>query len=308
MIELAIVIINYKTPQLVIDCLKTLETEINTAQYKVIVIDNASGDDSPEILKSAIAQNQWETWVEVLASPVNGGFSAGNNLGIKAIEAEFYLLLNSDTLVHKGSIDLLLSKIKQNPQVGMVSPRLEWPDGTPQVSCFRYHNFFSEMIDSAGTSIITKLLSPFDVPLSVSETAFTPQWTSFACVLIRRQVIEQIGYLDEGYFMYYEDVDYCRRAQKKGWLILHIPQARVIHLRGGSSSVKTEIASRQRPPSYLYASRSRYFTKYYGRLGLLGANLCWLMGRSVSKLRETIGHKKPHTCEYQEQDIWRRSN
>jgi GT2 family glycosyltransferase len=110
--------------------------------------------------------------------------------------------------------------------------------------------------------------------------------------------------MDEGYFMYYDDIDYCRRAQQAQWQILHLPQARVVHLRGGSSAVKSEVAARKRPPQYLYASRSRYFAKYYGKGGLWLSNSCWLVGRSIAGLREITGQKKPHTCANQAQDIW----
>lgn len=304
MLKLAIIIINYRTPTLVIDCLQSLVTEIDFSQHQIIIVDNKSGDNSLEILENAIAENQWQSWVRLIASPVNGGFSAGNNVGLKAIDAEAYLLLNSDTIVRKDAIGILLDNLKDNPQVGIFSPRLEWLDETPQISCFNYHNPLSELIDGASTSIVTKILNNFNVPLPVADKPIKPQWTSFACVLIRREVITQIGLMDEGYFMYYDDVDYCRQARKAGWEILHIPSARVVHLRGGSSSTKKDVNQRKRPSSYLYASRSRYYAKFYGILGLWFANMCWLLGRSIAKLREIIKNKQPHTCEFQEQDIW----
>jgi len=127
-------------------------------------------------------------------------------------------------------------------------------------------------------------------------------------VLVRRAVIDQIGLMDEGYFMYFDDIDYCRRARDAGWKILHWPQARVVHLRGGSGDVKSDVAARRRPRAYLYASRSRYFAKFYGYLGLWLANLMWLAGRIISLVREAAGTKQRHTCDYTAQDIrmnWR---
>jgi GT2 family glycosyltransferase len=302
--RLAVVIINYRTPALVIDCLKSLAPQIDDRCDTVVVVDNASGDDSLTVLQSAIDSHAWHSWVQIIASPVNGGFSAGNNLGIKAIAAEAYLLLNSDTLVRPGAIASFLEAIAAYPEVGLFSPRLEWSDGTPQISCFHYHSPISELIDAAATSLVTQLLQPYNVPLPVSDTAMEPDWTSFACVLIRRAVIEQIGLMDEGYFMYFDDVDYCRQVKQAGWHIRHIPQARVVHLRGGSSSVKADVVACKRPRSYLYASRARYFAKFYGLPGLWLANLFWLAGRGISAVRELVGNKLPHTCEYQAQDIW----
>ncbi len=302
--DLAIVIINYKTPQLVIDCLQSLQPQIDSSRHRVMLVDNDSGDDSVPILEQAIKDYHWESWVKLISSPVNGGFSAGNNIGIKAVRAKAYLLLNSDTIVRPEAIATLETALDKHPEAGLISPRLEWPDETPQISCFRYHSPVSQFIDGAATGPVTKLLNAYDVPIPVKDTPFEPQWTSFACVLIRQEVIEQIGLMDEGYFMYFDDVDYCRRARKDGWTVLHWPDARVVHLRGGSGSVKSEVAARQRPRPYLYASRSRYFAKFYGSFGLWVTNVCWLLGRSIAWMRELVNNKQPHTCEYQEQDIW----
>jgi N-acetylglucosaminyl-diphospho-decaprenol L-rhamnosyltransferase len=210
--RLAIVIVNYRTPKLVIDCLTSLQTEIEVGRDLVAIVDNASGDDSVVLLEEAIALNDWSQWVKVIASPVNGGFSAGNNVGIKAVTADAYLLLNSDTIVRPGAIATLLRTLENCPEAGLVSPRLEWPDGTPQISCFRYHSPISELIDAAATGPITKLFFHYNVSLPVSAVPIEPEWTSFACVLVRREVIERIGLMDEGYFMYFDDVDYCRQV------------------------------------------------------------------------------------------------
>ncbi|MDJ0651386.1 MAG: glycosyltransferase family 2 protein, partial [Xenococcaceae cyanobacterium MO_188.B19] len=262
----------------------SLQDDIKSTNTIVTVVDNCSEDDSIKTIEQAIIENHWANSVQLIKSPINGGFSAGNNLGIQGTKSDAYLLLNSDTILRPGAIKSLLEAMQANPDAGLISPRLEWSDETPQISCFRYHSPFSELIDAAASSPVTKLLAKYNVPIPVSDTPIKPQWTSFACVLIRHEVIEQIGLMDEGYFMYFDDVDYCRRARNAGWEILHYPQSRVVHLRGGSNSVKADLAARKRPKSYLYASRTRYFTKHYGSMGLWLANLCWLAGRSISLL------------------------
>lgn len=306
MIKLAIVILNYKTPNLVVDCLISLaeQDDIKCGRAVAILVDNNSEDNSIEIIEKAIARYQWENWVKLVPSSVNGGFSAGNNLGIKAVKAEAYLLLNSDTIVRPNAIATLLDFASEHPEAGLIGPRLEWLDGEPQISCFRYPTAASEVISAAGTSVVTRLLKKYDVPIPLLDTSQEVEWTSFACVLIRQEVIEQIGYLDEGYFMYFEDIDYCRRARTAGWKILHCSNAKVVHLRGGSGSVKSDLAARKRPKSYLYASRTRYFAKFYGKTGLLTANLSWVAGRIVSLGRELVGNKQRHVCDRQSQDIW----
>jgi len=133
-----------------------------------------------------------------------------------------------------------------------------------------------------------------------------PQWTSFACVLIRREVFETTGLLDEGYFMYFDDTDFCQRSSKSGWAIRYEPCARVVHLRGGSSSVKQQSQKRKRLPAYYYHSRSRYFrSHYHGRFGLFAANLLWYAGWVIGRLKQLFGKGPPPVCEREWLDIWK---
>ena len=123
---LCVVIVNYRTPGLTIDCLQSLRPEIQTLPpTKVVVVDNNSGDNSVSLIQNAIVSNNWQEWTSVIASPVNGGFSYGNNVGIKAIQADNYLLLNSDTIVRHGAIKILFDALEKYPPAGIISPRLE---------------------------------------------------------------------------------------------------------------------------------------------------------------------------------------
>ena len=159
--QLAVVIINYKTPQMLIDCLESLLPELGTLNTKVVVVDNLSLDNSVQLIQQWVDENRVGGLVELLASPENSGFSGGNNMGISAIEAEYYLLLNSDTLVRKGAISTLLNAAINNKEAGLISPRLEWPDAAPQESCFRFHTPVSQLIGSANTGVITKILQKY---------------------------------------------------------------------------------------------------------------------------------------------------
>ena len=202
--------------------------------------------------------------MKLIENCVNNGFSSGNNVGINESTSEYILLLNSDSLVSYQSIELLVKLLQDNPNVGIASPRLEWPDGKPQESCFRFHRPINELIRSACTGPITKLFKRYEVPIAVGESTSYPEWTSFACVLIRREVFEDIGLLDEGFFMYFEDVDFCKRAREAGWKIINNPEAHVVHLRGGSSPVKSQAAQEETLPRYFYESRARYYFKHFG--------------------------------------------
>jgi len=302
--KLSVVIINYKTPKLVIDCLASLLPELNDIKAKVVVVDNASQDDSCLLIENWIVENSANSQVELLASNENAGFSAGNNLGVQHVEAEHYLLLNSDTIVREGAIALLLEVAEKEASAGLISPRLEWPDATPQESCFGFHTPISELIASANTGLITTIFQRFNVLFKVSDQVGYYDWTSFACVLVKAEVFKGLGLMDDGYFMYFEDVAFAHKAQQTGWKVLNIPTAHVVHLRGGSSPVKSQAKQLKRLPRYFYESRTRYFYQVYGRTGLLMANVCWMLGYGVSLLRSLSPSFKPTVSTYQWKDIW----
>jgi len=303
--QLLVVIVNYKTPQLLINCLESLLPEIEDLALKVVIVDNASEDGSVEFIQNWISNQNSTNVVQLLISSENFGFSGGNNIGIKAVKADYYLLLNSDTLVRPGAISLLLEAAKQDKSLGLISPRLEWLDARPQESCFRFHTPISQMISSANTGLITKLFSKFDVPYAVTEQPRLYDWTSFACVLVRAEVFKDIGLMDDGYFMYFEDVAFAYQAQQAGWKVLNVPDAHVVHLRGGSSSVKSQAKQRKRLPRYYYESRARFFYQVYGHSGLLMANIFWALGYGVSLFRSLLSSSfKPNISAYQWRDIW----
>lgn len=302
--RLCVVIVNYRTADLVNDCLATLPDEVaSVGGAKVVVVDNGSGDGSIDAIERFVNEQGWG-FVKFLRSPDNGGFSAGNNYALRRVDADRYLLLNSDTLVHPGALAALMSAMDARPDVGLVGPRIEFLDGVPQNTCYRFRTPLTEFLAAAKTSVFTRLLKSHEGTHPVPEQPFEPDWVSFACCLIRREVFDQIGLLDEGYFMYFDDIDLCRRAQDAGWKVLFWPEARVVHLRGQSGPVKKLAARRKRKPPYFYHSRNRYYAKFYGRMGMWVTNILWELGRAIAWLREVLRTKKPHTCEREALDIW----
>jgi GT2 family glycosyltransferase len=301
------VILNYQTPEMVKECLTPLTADQECFFAGATVVDNASGDGSAEQIRRAITEQGASSWAQVIEATYNGGFAAGNNIGLQVAAQQFgsdyVLLLNSDTLVRPGAIDAMVERMAAEPDIGILGPRLEWRDGSPQISAFRYRNPVSELIAGAATRPITAALSRFVVAPDVSDRYCEADWVSYAAVMLRREMLEQVGLLDDGYFMYFEDIDHCRRAKQAGWRVVYDPRPRVVHLRGGSSTVKSASAARQRRPRYYYASRARYFKKFYGRAGFLLTNVLWHAGRLVSKAREVFGRPR-HVCDKEWCDNW----
>jgi GT2 family glycosyltransferase len=309
-VRLCIIIVNHRTPSLVLDAVSSLDGQVDPVTDQVVIVDNDSRDDSVPRIDAAIVQRGYGAWCSLVRAPRNAGIAAGNNVGIRAADADFYLLLDCETRVAPGGIATLLSEVKAHPLVGIAGPKLETPEGAPHPSCFRDHTPVSELLNAAETRPLTAVLSEYDLSVAVGDDPRDVDWVSFACVLLRREVIERIGLLDEGYFMFFEDSDYCRAARESGFRVRYFPNARATvraigedPLAAASDPQRTAAPVKRQPRSY-YKSRARYFRKGYGPLGPWAANTCWQLGRSVSLGREMVGRKAARVAEKAWLDNW----
>jgi N-acetylglucosaminyl-diphospho-decaprenol L-rhamnosyltransferase len=284
------VIVNYRTAGLVVDCLRSLAPEVaGLPGTRVIVVDNASGDGSAERIAGAAAAEGWSGWVATVPLPDNEGFSAGNDAAIQRLRAaseppEWFLLLNPDTVVRPGALRALLERGAADPRTGIVGSRLEDPDGTPQISTFRFHTALSQLDEAASLGPLSRLLRRHALAIPVPAEACQVPWVSGASLMVRREVIDEIGSLDSGYFLYFEEVDLCLRATRAGWKCLYEPRSRVVHLVGRATGVDPSVAIR-RLPSYVLESRRRYFVKNHGLPYAMLADLAWLAGHLSWRLR-----------------------
>jgi GT2 family glycosyltransferase len=297
-------VLNFRTPELTLACVRSLCEQAGPFDLHISVVDNASGDGSEAVMRAGIDALDTAVPVHLVVSDQNGGFSAGHNLGIGLCRAPYHLVINSDTVLREGAIAALLAVAETEPSVGLVAPRLEGDDGRVQTSCFRLPGVASEMIRGARTGFVTQVLAEYDMPLPAPRTDAMIGWVSFACVLIRERAFNEIGPMDDGYFLYFEDADYCARLRAADWGIRYVTDARVIHFRGGSAPVKSLSAQKRRLPRYWYASRTRLFYKLHGFHGLLLANLAWTAGRAIAWLRLLAGREVPAAHAQEWRDIW----
>ena len=305
--RISVSIINYRTGQLTIDCVQSVIDAARAAPdiaVETVIVDNASGDGSADQIAAWIDAHDLGDQVHLVRSPTNSGFSGGHNQGIAARNSDFVLVLNSDAALRPGVFPALMDAAAARPDAGFFAPRLEDPDGTPQVSCFRAHSPQSELIRAAGTGPVTRLLRRHEVALGLHPSPDNIEWVSFACVLLRREMIKDVGLMDEGYFLYFEDAEYGLRARRAGWGCAFVPAARVIHYRGGSGPVKALQKARKRLPHYYYCARTRFFYQLYGRIGLLAANLAWHLGRAIAQLRRLTGRSPAPAATQEARDIW----
>ncbi|MHA7870863.1 MAG: glycosyltransferase family 2 protein [Hyphococcus sp.] len=302
--RLGVVIVNYRTPALTERCLDALAPMLAAADAVAIVVDNASGDGSYERLLAYCQSQPARDRLMVTAAPANGGFSAGNNVGIALLDTDYVLLLNSDAIAKPGALSALLAVAEASPDAGMITPKIIGADGAEAVSRFRNHSLLGELLDGAQTGPVTGLFPWAETPIYPGDWATRPDWVSFAAVMIKRAAADRAGPMDEGFFLYYEDCDYSRRIRSLGYDIATAPDAVFVHEPGGTTGLRESEAARARLPAYYYASRSRYFRKYYGPAGALLANAAWLAGRAIARLRAIVGRPAPAVCEQRGRDIW----
>ena len=302
--DIVVSIINFRTAELTLTCVQSVLDDIGTLDVRIVIVDNDSGDGSAEAISDWLAARQDEPPVSLVRSPTNSGFSGGHNQGIAAAEGRYYLILNSDAILRRGFLSAVLSAADGAPRAGLIAPRLEYDDGTPQISSFRFHRPLGELVRAAATGPVTRLFPRHSIALGTDPDPSEIEWASFACILLRAEMIRQIGPMDEGYFLYFEDEEYCLRARRAGWGIIRAPQAVAVHYRGGSGPVKSLQASRKRLPKYYYSSRTRFLHQMGGWAGVVSANLLWHLGRGIAWLRVLVGKPVPPSNEGEARDIW----
>ena len=300
MLDLTIVIVNYRTGGLTIDCLASIVADPSLPTHvRVMVVDGVSGDGSNELIGSAIAANGWGDRIALVDLPKNGGFAYGNNKAIEAADARWgraraYLLLNPDTIVRPGAIGALTDFLGAHPEVGIAGSSLEDPDGTQQACSFRFPSPFSEFESQARFGPITRMLLRWRIVLPVSRSPTRADWVSGASMLVRREVFDAIGWLDEEYFLYYEELDFCRRAVESSWECWTVPQSRVVHLCGQATGISAKGAKAKRRPAYWFNSRNRYFLKHHGHWGKAVADLAWICGQAIWHVRQAVQPRTNH--------------
>lgn len=246
---LAIIIVSWNTAALLAQCLRSIDAQLPNSDWQVVVVDNASSDGSPDIVRQEFPN------VTVLVNSENVGYARANNQGIAVTNSEFVLLLNSDTIADRNALNILIEQLRHQPEIGAISPLLLTPAGGAQSFAFG-HDPTPWILLNRG---FRKLFTNFQADWRPT-TAITTDWVSGACMMLRRSALRIAGNLDEHIFMYFEDNDLCLRLRKAGYSVVYCPYAHITHI-GGQSAKKN--------PKSLKAYRDslRYFyLKHYSLL------------------------------------------
>jgi len=258
MLDLSIIVVNWNTCDLLAKCLECVETTVKKISYETIVVDNNSTDGSQAMVQTRFPQ------VKLIANGDNVGFATANNQGIQISEGRYVLLLNSDAFVKENTIDRMVAFMDAHPEAGMAGCKLLYEDGRLQPSCATFPTLATEFYIAIGLDKLFPKSKIFGKYLMTDWDYSTTREVDVimgAFMLARKSVIEQVGMMDESFFMYSEEVDWCYRFKAAGWKILFTPEVECIHIWGGSSrAVKVETLIR------LYRARVQFFRKHYGRL------------------------------------------
>lgn len=268
--RLNIIIVNFRTPGLAIDCLASLEPEVAANPgTKVWMVENGSGDDSAARIGAAIAERGWAPWATLLVQKKNHGFAGGNNRGLEASGiGDYTLLLNSDTVVHAGCLRTCLEMMEREPLVGVMSCKLLNADGSIQNVARPLPNPIRAAVWSLGLPYhlprVFGWADTEDLTWDRAREARDVGWLGGAFLLIRREVVEKVGLLDERFFFYGEDIEFGHRVWKAGYRCRYDPEASITHL-GGASSDPERMAAQARS---VHVWRARYLNQRlcYGRL------------------------------------------
>lgn len=298
--KLLIVLVNYRGLDLTVDCLRSLAPELGALPgARVGVCENGTGGDEPERLRAAIEELGYGDRVVMTAVSPNRGFTGGNNAVIRpALDGpdppDAVFLLNNDTIVRPGAIQTLVRFLESRPEVGLCGSRLEYPDGESQRAARRIMTAASEFESRLRLGLVSRALSKWVIAPPDQEQPHECGWVPGAALMIRREVLERVGLLDEDLFTYFDDVDYCLRAKRAGWGTWYVPESRIIHLVGKTTGITEENAKPKRIARYWFLARRHYYLKNYGAAYSAVADLAAIGGQSLWRLRAFLTRKPDH--------------
>ena len=260
-IELSVVILSFNTKTLL---KQTIESVKSNLKFEIIVADNGSTDGSVEMVREKFPQ------VLVVENKKNIGFAAGNNRGLKKARGKYLMLLNSDTKVEKGSLDVLFNYLEFHPKVGGITPKLILSDGSLDAASHRglptLWNSFTYFSGLERMFVGNKFFGGYHQTWKDLDTTHQVDAVSMASLMFRRELLDDVGYLDEDFFMYAEDIDYCKRIKDAGWKLIYNPEAQVIHYKGKSGTNNKDKEIRSQTKKYFYSTMKQYFKKHYGEV------------------------------------------
>ena len=296
--SVSVIIVNYRTPEDAIQCVQSLVPErIAIPNLEVVLVDNASDDGSVSIMSEGLADLISGGFVKLMPLEINGGFGWANNQALLLLMArkqppEFVMLLNPDCTIEPLAVQLLADELLVNDKCAVAGSQLLNPDGSWTGSAFRFPTIGREFVRGLGIGVVGRLLG-IAPTLVTSDGPCETDWVTGASCLFRTSVLASEGLFDDGFFLYFEEVELMFRLRQAGWTIHHVPSSRVFHIGGASTGLREGTAlSMPSFPLYWFQSRRRFLTLAYGPLRAWMANIAWTAGVTIGRLRGMLDPSK----------------
>ncbi len=255
MLDLSISIVNWNTRDLLRNCLRSIYETTHQISYEIFVVDNASSDGSYQMIEREFPQ------VRLLRNEENLGFAQANNQALKRSQGRYILLLNPDTIVLERAFAKMVEFMDGNPKVGALGPRILNEDRSLQFSCYSFPTISTFLFHITHLDTLfpkNRLMGKYRMSYWDHNDIREVDWVTGACLMVRQEVIQRIGLLDEDYFMFSEDLDWCYRIKRLGWKVYYLPKAEVIHLRSQATQ-----RDRERMETATHITRLLFFSKHY---------------------------------------------
>ncbi|MBT53146.1 MAG: glycosyl transferase [Mameliella sp.] len=296
MARVLVVSLNYRTAEMTLQSMRAALRAMDGMDAELVVVDNASGDGSYERIGKAVASEDWAQGapIRVVQSGVNGGFGAGNNVGIRAAMSDgsapnYVYLLNSDAFPAPDAIRHLHDHLENHPEAGFAGSYIHGEDGDAHVTAFRFPSIWSELEGAMRFGPVSRWLAEKSVPIGVPEATRRVDWLAGASIMMRHSVLKDIGLFDERFFLYFEETDLCLRAARAGYETHYVRESEVAHI----GSVSTGMKKWKRIPLFWLDSRWHYFSINHGRGYAALATLMHGIGGAFWRLRVLLQRKTP---------------
>lgn len=301
--SIAVIIVNYGTADLAIAATDSvLARDHGGHPVEIHLLDNASPGGDGAVLADAHAARGWGDRVRLWLEGENHGFGRGNNVVLRALAEspappDHVFLLNPDAQLQNEAIAILADRLDATPQAAAVGAGIALPSGRAVTAAFRFPSVHSEFAQALNFGPVSRVFRDRLVPLPADHPDGPVDWVAGAAVMMRFSVLRDLGGFDPDFFLYYEEVELMFRMRKTGHQILYVPAARVQHVEGAATDVKSGVPVRRRKPTYWYESWRQYYLKTHGRPGALAASLAWMAGAACNAPLALIRKQESRTPE-----------
>jgi GT2 family glycosyltransferase len=278
--DLSVSVVTYRTPELLRRCLTALAAERPSVEMEVFVVDNASDAETGALIRDEFG------WIHLIRNPSNVGFGAAHNQALRQAHGRYWIVLNSDAAPRSGALRTLLDFMDANPSVAVAGPRLRYPDGSVQPSRRRFPTPATLFLESTQLQRFwpdNGVLRRYYVQDRSDDVVQDVDWLVGACLCVRGAAAAEVGLFDERFFMYSEELDWCRRFRARAWRVAYVPSAEVLHLEGGSS--RADLVARDQR---FQASKLAYAAKWHGPLLALALRAYLVLEYALRGVEEAI--------------------